>query len=163
MFVIESGISENGTRYKNEQYAKGGRDKEGVCQGDQGSFVEKSAHIWLLYSLPVHERVLAESQNGHDRVNLVLVGRDKIGRDNKWEYDLCYASLASWSCNFVKVFHTQHRVDLGLSVKTTKKDAQKAPQKQTNPNAKRARMLRGTRLPRAFAWRNPGKASLSIA
>jgi hypothetical protein len=48
-----------------------------------------------LYSLPVHERVFAEPQQGHDRVNLVLVGRNEIGSDNKRENNLCYRSLAN--------------------------------------------------------------------
>jgi hypothetical protein len=161
VLVIKSGISENGSRYENEQYAKSSCNEKGVCQGNQGTLVEKSAHIWLLYSLPVHERILAEPQQSHDRVNLVLVCRNEIGRDNKREYNLyTVRQLILQSCQGIL---TQHRVDLGLSVKTTKKDAQKAPQKQTSPNARRARMLRGTRLPRAFACRKPGKASLSIA
>jgi len=70
---------EMGPRYEDEKNAESQAGNDCKDESHDSTLVEQLSDVWFTDSRPVHERILAEAQPGHDGVQLVLVCHDEIG------------------------------------------------------------------------------------
>jgi len=132
------------TRYKDEEDTERHRNSSENEEGHRRPRAEQFSDEWLSNSGPIHEGIFAEAEEGHNKVELVLVADEEIGANGEWQNEP--TSDVSW------LVGQDHVV-------TSPKCGAETGQPHCKPNYD----TEGHKIPSALACKNPGKASRSIA
>lgn len=78
------------SRHEDEEDDEGDADEDGAEEDHEGALVHELPNVGLADPAPVHEGVFAESRQGEDRVDAILlraegVDADCEGKDQLWK------------------------------------------------------------------------------